>query len=324
MSEMDLNTQQNLVGKVLGKLEPAEQAAIEAQLQANPRLSTQIEKLEKLVAPLAAWTVEEPAPDLADRIMARVQNTTPLKYVAERVSIPPERQPAGQQGRRIASLNEWVALAACLAILVGIFFPGLTEKRDRAMQMACSNNLAQFGGGINQYAAMSGGSFPQFGAQPASNWLARPNRNNLTPVFTLHLVIPTAMFCPTTAGRTPNNAEAQRDLAAFLNRSNVRFYSTQYMYGQPINMASPANTPFAADPNPMFEGGAFAPSRESLPNSRVHNSKGQNTLFLDGSVRFLKSPVIGEPSDNIWQAEDVDQYTGTETPTVATDAFLIP
>jgi prepilin-type processing-associated H-X9-DG protein len=89
-------------------------------------------------------------------------------------------------------------------------------------------------------------------------------------------------------------------------------------------MASPANTPFAADPNPMFEGGAFAPSRESLPNSRVHNSKGQNTLFLDGSVRFLKSPVIGEPSDNIWQAEDVDQYTGTETPTVATDAFLIP
>ena len=82
--------------------------------------------------------------------------------------------------------------------------------------------------------------------------------------------------------------------------------------------------PLAADTNPVFEGGRFHLDATRPVNSRAHGGWGQNVLFLDGSRSFLRTPVYGNQADNIWQAENVQRYFGTETQRCATDAFLIP
>jgi hypothetical protein len=91
-----------------------------------------------------------------------------------------------------------------------------------------------------------------------------------------------------------------------------------------VRITGSVSMPIASDPNPVFDGGSFRPQVGWTTNSPAHNGRGQNVLFDDGSSRFLKSPVFGAHADNIWRAEDVDKYSGTEAQASATDAFLTP
>ena len=110
----------------------------------------------------------------------------------------------------------------------------------------------------------------------------------------------------------------------FLKNVKIRFYSPQNMNGPVPNLSAGISMPLAADPNPMFENGVFRSGANRLMNSRAHDGRGQNVLFTDGSTVFLRTPVIGERKDNIWEVENVERYTGLETQKSATDAFLIP
>lgn len=322
MAELDVSAQQELIGFVLGTLSEDERAEFEAKLYSQPELRGQVEALRRRLAPLAAWQVEEPPADLADRIMARVATTTPLKYVAERVTMPPEREPSAASRRPFATLNELVALAACLAIIVGIMFPGVTRRNHVAVQARCAQNLAAVAGGFGQYAAMFGGQ-PRVYMPPPNNFIRRPMRNHMAPVIQIRLIVPAQLVCPTQTGEIPTEEEVRQNVGAFLNNVHFRFYSVQNPNGPATSVANPSAMPMLADPNPMFTGGRYVP-KQADANSYAHRGRGQNTLFQDGSVQFLPTPVIGNPSDNIWRAEDIDNYTGTETPSAATDAFLVP
>ncbi len=47
-------------------------------------------------------------------------------------------------------------------------------------------------------------------------------------------------------------------------------------------------------------------------------------LLLNGTVRWQTTPVFKPTGDNIYQAGQVRDYTGSEAPTCATDTFLTP
>ena len=59
-------------------------------------------------------------------------------------------------------------------------------------------------------------------------------------------------------------------------------------------------------------------------NSINHNRKGQNVLFGDGHVEFMKSRLIKLSTDDIFTLQNTDVYRGCETPTCTTDFFLAP
>jgi prepilin-type processing-associated H-X9-DG protein len=59
-------------------------------------------------------------------------------------------------------------------------------------------------------------------------------------------------------------------------------------------------------------------------NSPNHNARGQNILFCDGSVVFLKSRLVGPSLDDIFTIQNTRTYQGTEMPASEADAFLAP
>jgi prepilin-type processing-associated H-X9-DG protein len=88
-----------------------------------------------------------------------------------------------------------------------------------------------------------------------------------------------------------------------------------------------------ADMNPLFEN-----LPEDLPkqfrlqltrtlltlNSINHKRRGQNVLFGDGHIKFLKSRFIGISEDDIYTLQDTDEYLGCEVPSRENDFFLAP
>jgi prepilin-type processing-associated H-X9-DG protein len=86
-----------------------------------------------------------------------------------------------------------------------------------------------------------------------------------------------------------------------------------------------------ADRNPLFEELPDDYSQSLLVeltkdllvlNSMNHNRRGQNVLFGDGRVEYLKSRLIH--TDDIFTLQDTDIYKGSETPSCETDHFLAP
>ena len=74
----------------------------------------------------------------------------------------------------------------------------------------------------------------------------------------------------------------------------------------------------------MLGSGGADPLGSSVGDAHTHGGKGQNVLFNDGSIRFIKTPVLDENNDNIWTANNIEDYQGTEAQQSATDAFLTP
>ncbi len=88
-----------------------------------------------------------------------------------------------------------------------------------------------------------------------------------------------------------------------------------------------------ADRNPLFEELPKEFSRQfklqltrnlKTLNSINHNRRGQNVLFDDGRVEFVKTRFIGITKDDIYTLQDTNIYQGCEVPSCETDAFLAP
>ena len=323
MSESDPVIQQQIIEHVLGLQDSRERAEFQARSADDPQLACQVNALRRALAPLEAWKAPEPCASLVEDILHRVETTSPLEYVAASTAIPPEAAVSSPR-RSIISLREVLALAACIGLLVSAFVPGVANMRSRQLQAMCGDNLAGFYQGVSQYAAEYDAFLPSMPDAAAANWLHQPNRHHYLPAIRMRFLAPKVIFCPSTPDKVPDDGAVLKDPAAFLNRMSFRFYSTQNMNGPVLRFTARIRMPLAADTNPVFEGGRFHPDATRPVNSRAHGGWGQNVLFLDGSTSFLRTPVYGNQADNIWQAENVQRYFGTETQRCATDAFLIP
>ena len=305
----------------LGLLDQEQRTAFESELFSNPELARRGEALRSVLRPLDAWRAPEPSASMVDAIMSRTRETTPLQYVAAGSSLAPLPQRRTPK-RPIITLREVVALAACIALFVGVLVPGVARTRSAQLQSLCESNLASLGGGLSAYAAQYD-RLPSVGA--TQNWLNQPNRTHMGPALRIRFIQPAMLVCPTSPVAAPDGLPGD-DPQAFLNNAQIRFYSPQNMNGPAMPLRAPLNMPLAGDANPLFVHGQFLPpsgDRRDI-NSRAHGGRGQNVLLMDGRVQFLPTPMFGPDHDNIWQAENHKRYTGTEVPSSATDAFLTP
>ena len=59
-------------------------------------------------------------------------------------------------------------------------------------------------------------------------------------------------------------------------------------------------------------------------NSPNHGGRGQNVLFCDGSVVFVKGRTVDVSLDDIYTIQNTKTYQGVELPASEADAFLAP
>ena len=191
------------------------------------------------------------------------------------------------------SFSDALAGIAIVAVLGGILFPALSYQRYNSRKFACQNNLRQIGQALLTYSDLNGGQFvaiPSAGRLSASGYFA--------PVLKdAGLIADDAVFdCAGLASKTPVHIpsldqldkanDAQLDHLK-RNMSGHFGYSMGYSDGQqyrPLTNSGLTNTVLVADMPSINQ-----PGRRSIN----HGSWGQNCLFSDGRIEFIKGDSIG-------------------------------
>jgi hypothetical protein len=329
----------DLLDLYLGQLSPEQRAELERRISADPALAKHNQALAAVFRALDSAPEPVPPADLAQRVSARVAAAGPAPRVVSPPSAEPEedREPRGII-LRVHSVRDVVAVAAMIVLAVGLGVPSLLHVRERNQRIACSNNLAQVGRGMQAYAASFGDSLPFVGWrrghdcwQPTSEpGVAQlPNRRQVFPLLRGGHVRTVWFVCPA-GDAVPMPAEQVRHRDDFIESRNLS-YAYQNMAGVRPSLLDDPRLPILADDNPCFDDGrplfdavrrlGFTDPAQS--NSRAHHGAGQNILTLDGRVIWTTNPNSGINGDNIWTLDYVNEYTGHEGPKSTTDTHLL-
>lgn len=192
------------------------------------------------------------------------------------------------------SVSDALAGIAIVAVMGGMLFPALSYQRYNSRKMACQDNLRSVGQALLQYSDINGGKFvaiPSAGRLSASGYFA--------PVLKeMGLVEDDSIFnCAGLAVKVPvhipsiaqlNSAEGDQLEYLKRNMSGHFGYSMGYNDGKkyrPLTNSGLTNTVLVADMPSVNK-----PGRRSIN----HGSWGQNCLFGDGRVEFIKGDSVGE------------------------------
>lgn len=242
---------------------------------------------------------------------------------------------------------ETLAAAAAILIVAGMLFPSFGAMRQHSRQLACSRNLGQVGASFagffndhnNQQAAdmkiKEGSPWWKIGDNGPEN---QSNTRYVWQLVKQGYVPAEAFICKGRNGEVPAQvtAEQVKALQDFPSRNHVS-YSFVLFSDRTFNPAQGGRKVLAGDLNPVFE---KIPCQQSiyqklnefekvLLNEQLrqtmsgnHACRGQNILYTDGSVQFVKTRLIN--GDDIFTVNGVDTYTGCETPSDTQDVFLAP
>jgi hypothetical protein len=301
------STREHLLGYLLGALEPAEMAAVERELENNPRLRKDLAAIEAAMTPLGFPDREDdvdyagPPLGLADRTCDFIDDAAtdvipkPMPASVGRSHASTTSgdavglRPTGRSLRR----SDVIVTASVLLAAVSLLFPAIWSSRQAAQITACQNNLKSLGLSLAEYAGRSAdGRIPLI---PASG-----NRSNAGFYASLlHdrqlLTEPGLLICPSSelaqqraAFRIPSLAEIDRAKGEGLVRLQ-RVMGGSYAY----NMGYVEDGLHCAPKHEhrahyalMSDAPAAFPERQT----KNHRSCGQNILYEDNSVRFVVNP----------------------------------
>jgi prepilin-type processing-associated H-X9-DG protein len=193
--------------------------------------------------------------------------------------------------------------------------------------------------GLSNYKNDNNGQLPAFASTPGTTpwWRVGDqgpeNVSNTRRMWILvkkDYVKPGDFLCPgkKTAYNFDYNPKEYND---FPNRTLVMY---SFRIGCPKTaMDNAGHRVIIADQNPHFailpaltESGLKVTLTDKMlrRNSDNHNGRGQNALFCDGSVVFVKSRYTDASHDDIFTIQNMQNYQGVELPTTEADAFLAP
>jgi hypothetical protein len=331
------NLESLLLDYHLNRLEPEQVAEVEKAIQSSEKVASQNRNLAEVTRLLDSHKVPEPPADLADSVMARI-NEEPAAIPFEQ----PQLSTVGSAGNVSAgpaiSLRELTAIAACIALFVGIFVPGYFKAQNMAYRNRCKHNLRMVWEGMASYAEENQGYATYAGHVPGASWL--PTRapdvkrvSNTRPLFKLlknkHVKGARIFICPADSTGQPMLADDYEPFDDFAEPTNVS-YSFQYMNvpeGRKLEEMDPRMA-WMADRNPLFDSRAahrLYPFDDQWANSMAHGERaGQNVVYPTGQLGWYSQPNVGVNRDNIYQAGKLIRYEGTEKPTCDTDSLLVP
>lgn len=329
MEREERNLEELLLDWHLDRLGEPDRSWIEEELRRNAELRAKSDRLQRILEPLDNWGVPSPRPNLADKVLAYIEES--VRKVEGAAPVPISGH--GHIGGAFWSFRDLVAVAACLLLLVGVAVPGVTGLRSRAQRALCANNLGSIFHGVSSYRQDFAGALPFAGVLANASWLPggardRPYGSNSRHVYLLvklnHGPTPKDFVCPAARSAKPMRVAdlaAHRDFARACNNC----YDSLNLAGSSPNLRPRARTPYLSDVNPLFVGARFNASIDpDRTNSPAHGGRGQTVLTLDGSARWMTTPIYGPKRDNLWLIGNIRRYTGVESPTNRDDVQLVP
>ena len=313
---MNNPSSQDLLGYMLGALEPEEHQQIEFQIDEDPALREELDLVRRQVAVLDQLDPPgTPPAGLARRTCESISvltSTSSFPRVASSGNPPakPEkgrwfssRREAGTAGRR-GSLMDFVIVAAVVLLLAAIILPAINNSRYHSRLLACQNNLRTVGTGLLEYSSNFGGEYIPI---PESGNQAFAGIHAPTLLSTGFVNDPSVFSCAGT-GRAENRMIPTLDEIKVARGQLLRKLQKlaggdfAYSLGQMVNGRYTAGRNenrshylILADA-PGFD----QPGRASTN----HSGYGQNAFFEDGHIQFLKSPVVDGDAiyENEWGA----------------------
>ena len=322
------NDESLLIDFCLGQLDAMTASAVRQRIGRDDEFRSLHQNISRSFQALNLLPEPEAPADLVRRTMARIRQARQTDALIAREEI----------GRGVRSptfsLRE-AAVMASLLIVAFLFIPSVRYGRARQQANQCASNIGQVGSAMQSYANENNQRLPTVGGRDL-RWLPGANRATSNSAALFKLVIgnyaPASVFaCPAVAdGRSFRVTPGMTD---FPDGTTVH-YSYQHAIGHDLSFNEPALAGLKAqmvilgDSTPMYHNGSFDAQdaqQAGSASSENHGRTGQNVLYLDMHVRWVKVPTVGVDGNNIYIAEGIyNRYRGDETPVGPTDTFLMP
>ncbi len=278
----------------------------------------------------------EPSALVIQKTMAAVNSAAKTRMLLDREAAAP----AGTL-RPTFTLKELGALAALLFIGVALLLPAVNRARLMGQDNACQAQAGQIGVGLAKYATEHNGNLPAIAAGQASWMIDGQAPTTISNSRNLWMLIQ-GRYVPLHVFQCPEQGALQQapegpQTAALVNFPSTRFIDYSYQYavnsrplqitGESLPAGAAGSMVILADSNPVFADGRFDPARLSNVDKQIspnHGGRNQSVLYLDLHSTIASRADVGVNHDNIWTAEGVSTYHGTEGPAQATDSFLLP
>lgn len=304
--------------------------------------------LRNTLTPLDTYEVE-PCPDfLADVTLSRLKMAAQAEPASEKLESLLAAEETSRPTVRIPLWRNWgdvAAVAAVIVLLVGVVLPALGLARQKYWQMRCQNNLEDVHEGFASYVAEHDGKLPNSALEPGSLWWkvgyqGDENVSNTRGAWRMvkdGYVRPDAFTCPgRRESRRHIDAAKIQNYNDFPYRSSMHF-SMRVPCPQFDQVAMTHRTEILADRNPIAEEFPSDYSRQFVglrlrsdhltANSRNHSGRGQNVLFSDGSVVFVRQRHTKSSNDDFYILDGMSngsEVRGCEVPSCMKDALLAP
>ena len=344
MTRLNSEQKELIFDYCMGLAAPEQISQAQALISSNEEAAQIHSKLQSTLAPLESVAVEDCPDDLVERTMLRVNN------VASSSTDRLKQLIAGEQKRAVTAGHwYWVgairrlATAAVFVIAGSVLFTTFNYMRFDSQRQRCQMQQSGFFQGLGNYIADHDGKQPTVATQAGAPWYkigyqGSENHSNTRKVYMLvknGYIDQDSVVCPScsvSADRprlTASQIDSYRD---FPDRRYVT-YSFQIQCRQGGDGELHCRKVVMADLSPLFEnlpddfGKPFQlrlNKRLLTVNSVNHKRKGQNVLFGDGHVEFLKKRFINLSQDDIFTLQNTDVYHGHEVPACTTDFFLAP
>jgi len=272
---------------------------------------------------------------LIQATLARVQSR--IDAGASRMTI---NAPARRWGFSMR-MNDLISVAALLLLAGAAIFPMVGAMRNYARTSSCQAGLASAAMGFARYANDYRESLPMASASKAGerwNNVGHPQQSNSANLYTLqrmHYAAMSDLACPGNPGAC--RAPATPDAMDWKCSEEISYsYQNLFATDRP-HWSGDARMIVVADRSPVIvKLLRHEPLIDLAGNSENHDGRGQCVMYNDGSVDWLKSPVL-KSGDNIWLPRAVEDWfakrqeaaapkplEGNEMPADRSDTFLSP
>ena len=342
MSLLNNEQKQLLFDYCIGLTSQKETAEAEALISSSDEAAEIHIKLKAALTPLDTLEPESCPDELVENTILRVNN---LKDSGREKL---KKLLAAEQNKNVPvkiglwrNWSEIAAVAAAILLIAGILVPTLGVARQKYQKKQCQAQMGGISKGLSNYISDYDGKSPAVATIAGAPWWkvgdqGRENHSNTRHIYLLvkgGYVELSNYVCPGYKGEKPvklddSQIKANKD---FPSRRYVT-YSFQIRCSRVESGKLLCRKVIMADWNPLFEELPKEFSRRGLYltrnlltlNSSNHNRRGQNVMFGDGCVEFLKTRFIGIAKDDIFTLQDTDVYQGCEVPSCEADSFLAP
>lgn len=175
------------------------------------------------------------------------------------------------------TLIELLVVIAIIGILAGILLPVLSRARESARRTQCMSNVKQIGMGLIMYANENNENYP-------SSTVNNTAMASLNLLYDTYITDNRVFNCPSDPLVT---AASNAVMIVSTINGGQAFTQDQCSYGydRSHTQADAADVALVADrPGLTFDDNT---------NTRNHNGRGQNVVYVDGHVEFVNSPLAG-------------------------------